>query len=170
MLMQMLREAFMPEQKGNTDNDTIPVTEETRRFKPITTQEELDRIVGRRVTNLKSRYSDYDDIKGRATSAEARATDAEERLSKAEAKLSEIEAVRVRANTIEELAACFDIPVGILETISDDELEGYAETIAPILHKHRKKAALPVVVSEGSYIPDVSMTQDPLRELLLELR
>jgi hypothetical protein len=168
--MQMLREAFMPEQKGNTDNDAIPVTEKTRRFKPITTQEELDRIVGRRVTNLKSRYSDYDDLKDRTTKAEARTSAAERRAEEAEVKLLGIEAEKARTSRISEVAKRYDIPAGILETISDDELEGYAETIAPILHEHREKAALPVVVSEGSYIPDVSMTQDPLRELLLELR
>lgn len=36
-------------------------------FKPITSQEQLDRLIGERINKVKSQFSDYDDLKSKAS-------------------------------------------------------------------------------------------------------
>lgn len=52
-------------------------------FKPITSQDELDKIIGQRLTRERARFSDYDDLKaqaGKVSEWETKATELESAL------------------------------------------------------------------------------------------
>ncbi len=52
----------MTEENGQQAENT-----ETPEFKAITSQEELDRLIGARINKVKSQYADYDDLKTKAS-------------------------------------------------------------------------------------------------------
>lgn len=73
--------------QGSEDSNSA----EASGFQAITSQEELDKIIGRRLARSEAKYSDYDDLKSKA-----------EAFDKAEAdKLSEIDKATKRAEKAE---------------------------------------------------------------------
>jgi hypothetical protein len=164
-ILTKIKEALMPKNEELIEavddeqvdvEDTDSEQEPAKTFRPITTQEELDRIIKARLARVKPGDAA---LKFKADEAEARAT-------KAEARLTEIEAERARAKHVSEVARRYDIPEDVLETIPDDRLENYAVRAAPFFQEQCVQT-LPVVVTEGSYIPPVGITPpDFLREAL----
>lgn len=66
---------------------------EDTEFKPITSQAELDKIIGERVKRTKARYADYDDLKRRVDELDSRDSELEAantRLAAAELELAEL--------------------------------------------------------------------------------
>lgn len=73
---------------GNTSGAT-PAADE---FTPITSQEDLNRIIGERVKRVESKFADYGDLKAKADKlAEIEASNQTE-AEKAQARLAELEA------------------------------------------------------------------------------
>jgi hypothetical protein len=80
-------------QDGNASGATSAADE----FKPITSQEDLNRIIGDRVKRVESKYADYEDLKAKGAQldalAEASKTEAEktaERIAQAEAEVASV--------------------------------------------------------------------------------
>lgn len=73
----------MTDQNSDTDGDNASSGDNTGADQKTFTQAELDRIVADRVSRLKTRYADYDDLKKRAATAmteqERAVADAEQR-------------------------------------------------------------------------------------------
>lgn len=88
---------------GNDDGDTGTVE-----FAPITSQDDLNRIIGDRVARVKGQFSDYDDLKAKAAkfdeyedankSEQDRLTD-EVAKARTEAEAAKAEALRYRVAT-----------------------------------------------------------------------
>jgi hypothetical protein len=73
-------------------------------FKPITSQEDLDKLIGARINKVKSQFADYDDIKTKAAefdkAQEASKTELEkaaERAAQAERERDELRLAHARA-------------------------------------------------------------------------
>lgn len=84
----------MPEgtEAGNTSGDTAAADE----FTPITSQEDLNRIVGERVKRATSKFADYKDLQAKAEKlAEIEAANQTE-AEKAQARVAELEAELAR--------------------------------------------------------------------------
>lgn len=62
----------MPDEPQNTPtNDPKPEPRPADDFKPITSQDELNRLVGERVARERAKYADYDDVKAKAEAHDA---------------------------------------------------------------------------------------------------
>lgn len=121
-----------PEQGGN------PAPEGKSEFQPITSQDELNRVIGERIARERSKYSDYDELKAKATKLdeveEKNKTElqrATERASAAEKRAAEFEAREQRAAWATEVATATGVPAEVLRGSTREEIEAHAETLKP---------------------------------------
>jgi hypothetical protein len=84
-----------------TDGNEGGQTSTAEKFAPITSQEDLDRLVGDRVKRERSKYADYDDLKVKASQldqlAEASQTETEKATSRATKAETERDDARAEA-------------------------------------------------------------------------
>jgi hypothetical protein len=169
-VLDRIKEALMPKDRETKEATEATIADDGHvedagqepagAFTPPATQEELDRIIKGRLERVKKKHGDYSDLKLKADEAEARA-------ATAEARLAEVEAERHRAGRIAEAARRHDIPEGILETVADDQVDSYAARVAPIMRGLRARTSLPVILSEGGYVPPTGTgPRDFIREAL----
>ena len=107
-------------------------TESAEAFKAPASQEELDRIVQARLDRERKRFSDYEELKAKASKLaeieEANKTEAEKAQARAEAaekRAIELEAKALRA----EVAAAKGVPVSLLTGSTQEELEAAADAL-----------------------------------------
>lgn len=101
-------------------------------FKAPESQDELDRIIQKRLDRERSRFADYDDLKAKADKLaeieEANKTEAEklaQRAEAAEAKLADAERAVLRS----EVAAEKNVPASLLTGSTKEELEASADAL-----------------------------------------
>ena len=104
---------------------------EVKEFQPITSQEDLNKIVQSRIARERSKFEDYDDLKAKAEKLaeieEANKTEAEkqaERFAEMERENSELK----RKNALAEAANTAGVPVAILAGPGEDP-EAYARAL-----------------------------------------
>jgi hypothetical protein len=66
-------------------------------FKPITSQEDLDKLIGARINKVKSQFADYDDIKTKAAEFDKAQEASKTELEKAERERDELRLAHARA-------------------------------------------------------------------------
>jgi len=85
--------------EGGTDSGETPAADE---FKPITTQDDLNKVVTDRVQRERAKYADYKDVKAKAAEFEKLQAANQTEAEKAAARVAELEAelngVRSEAN------------------------------------------------------------------------
>lgn len=71
-------------------------------FKPITSQEQLDKLIGERINKVKSQFGDYDDLKAKAAEYDKAQENAKSELQKAvdRAEAAERERDSLRIDTL----------------------------------------------------------------------
>jgi hypothetical protein len=84
------RRSLMAEE--NTDDKSG--TENTDEFKPITSQEELTKLIGERINKVKSKYADYDDVKAKAAEFDKAQEASKSELQKAADRAAQAEKER----------------------------------------------------------------------------
>lgn len=108
-------------------------------FKAITSQDELNKLIGARIGAVKNQYADYDDLKTKAAEfdklAEANKSElqkaldaakaADEKAAQAEAKATAAELVALRSDVAREK----NVPVSALTGSTKEELEKAADTL-----------------------------------------
>lgn len=116
------------EETGKTGTEEQGKTE----FKPITSQEEFEKALGKRLERERSKYADYDDIKTKAAeydkAQEAAKTEQQklaERAEAAEKRAAEFESKALRS----EVAAAKGVPAGSLSGTTKEELEKSADDL-----------------------------------------
>lgn len=122
----------------NTESHEEP--QETPGFAPITSQEELDRIIGNRLAREREKYADYGELKEQAGKfAEAQETHKAE-LDAVQAELDEArntikgyEAAKEAAETRDRVAREFGIPATVLRGSTEEELTAHAEGLKELL-------------------------------------
>ena len=87
-----------------TDNvDTQAASADRHAFTPITTQEDLDKVIGARLAREREKFADYDDLKAAAS-----------KLAEAEARLSQIDAQAALDKIRNDVAQEVGVPADLL--------------------------------------------------------
>lgn len=154
----------MSEETGST---TEQVQENQDGFSPITTQEELNKIVGNRVMREREKYKDYEQFKSAAEELakikEANKSDLEKansRAEKAEKELNDLKHEKQVNQWVREVAKETGIPESALRGQTKEELLAHAEAL-----KQAFKSSNAYVGSDGKR-PETSAEQgDPIRKL-----
>lgn len=125
---------------NSTISNAPQATAEESEFKPITSQEELDKIIGERLGRERSkhakdieRFSDYDDLQAKVVESSTQTQTLEEQISlltkrieESEAREQEAQARALRA----EISASKGVPVDLLPTSgTKEDLEKAAEAL-----------------------------------------
>ncbi len=141
--------------EGNTDVSG----ENTDGFKPVTSQEDLDRIIENRLVRERKKFADYDQLKEQASKVDT----LQAKLDKAEAKVSEFK----ERDRIEEwkhdVAKETGVPVSVLRGSTLDDIKAHAESLKEVISS---RPVAPVVPDQGDQpSSSVSSGQRFVREL-----
>lgn len=130
-------------------------------FNPITSQEDLDRIIQKRLDRERSKFSDYDDLKAAA----GKAADLEAINADLTAKVQGFEARDARAAVVAKVAKDKGVNVGLLARMAGDSEEDLSVSADAI--KDALKVTGPVVSTAGKSPdqPSSSPSQDLVRDL-----
>lgn len=119
-------------------------------FKPITTQEQLNKLIGGRIEAVKAKFADYDDIKAKASEfdnlAEANKTELQKALDRAaaaEQKAAEFEAKEQRTKWAEEIVKDSEVPAAVLRGSTREELEEHFTALSALVKPSQKRIATP---------------------------
>lgn len=123
-------------------------------FTPITTQEDLDKVIGARLAREREKYADYDDLKAAAS-----------KLADAEARLAQIDAQAALDKIRDDVAKEAGVPVELLRGSNKDELAAHASAIAEVL---KARPSVPVIPTQGA-TPGVSEADSARRAFAQKL-
>lgn len=103
-----------------------------KEFAAITSQEQLDKIVGARVGRERAKYSDYDDLKAKAAkldeAEQAKKSEIQKAIERAEAAEKRAEAAEL-GGLRAEVARSKGVPVGSVLGVSKEEMEASADEL-----------------------------------------
>lgn len=135
---------------GDT-TDTTATTTDTKAFEPITSQDDLNKIIQKRVERERAGFADYAELKAKAEKFDeidaANKTEAQiatEKLAAAEQRAKELELKATRA----EVAAAKGVPADLLTGSTQAELESAADAL--IAFRGEKVAARLTIPGEGN--------------------
>lgn len=101
-------------------------------FKAPESQEELDRIIQKRIERERSRFSDYDDLKAKASQMDEIEESKKSEIEKATARATELEAQLADAQLSvlrSDVAAAKGVPSNLLTGSTQEELEAAADAL-----------------------------------------
>lgn len=137
--------------KGNSDDDS---NNDDKGFKPITSQEELDRIVQKRLDREKAKYADYDDL----TTKVADLTKANEKLTQDLAAAQQARAEAERGALVARVAESKNVPAKYLEGDTEEELLASADEFLAVLEARGPKKGHNPHTGTGKETPPESST------------
>ena len=123
-------------------------------FTPITTQEDLDKVIGARLAREREKYADYDDLKAAAS-----------KLADAEARLAQIDAKAALDKIRDDVAKQAGVPADLLRGSTKDELTEHASALAEVL---QARPSVPVIPTQGA-TPGVSDAESARRAFAQKL-
>ena len=147
----------------NTDTTEATATEaadnqatsaDRHTFTPITTQEELDKVIGARLAREREKFADYDDLKAAAS-----------KLADAEARIAQIDAQAALDKIRNDVAQEAGVPADLLRGSTKDELAAHASALAEAL---KARPSVPVIPTQGA-TPSVSDADSARRAFAQEL-
>lgn len=123
-------------------------------FQPITSQEQLNKLIGGRIEAVKQKFADYDDLKSKASeydkAQEAAKTElqkATERAEKAESRVAEFEQREQLAKWADEAATEIGVTASVLRGSTKEELLKHARLIKELTQQAppapRRRSATP---------------------------
>ena len=134
--------------------DTQATSTDRHTFTPITTQEDLDKVIGARLAREREKYGDYDDLKAAAS-----------KLADAEARLAQIDAQAALDKIRNDVAKEAGVPADLLRGSTKDELAAHASALAEAL---KARPSVPVIPTQGA-TPSVSDADSARRAFAQEL-
>lgn len=138
-----------------TDNvDTQAASDDRHAFTPITSQEDLDKVIGARLAREREKFADYDDLKAAAS-----------KLADAEARLAQIDAQAALDKIRNDVAKEVGVPADLLRGSTKDELAAHASALAEAL---KARPSVPVIPTQGA-TPSVSDADSARRAFAQEL-
>lgn len=137
------------------ENTPAPEGEQEKQaeFKPITSQEELNRLIGDRIGKVKSQYADYDDLKAKASKFDEVEEKNKTELQKAQERA---EAAERRATEFEHSALVSRIAVEegvipeVLKGSTEEELRNSAARVKEWRDGNKKTPPAPKSLKSGS--------------------
>lgn len=146
----------MPEEEtaGNGEQQEQGKAEEAPEFKAITSQAELDRVIGTRLERERAKYADYDDLKARVTAAdEAGKTEAEkaaERIKAAEDRAAAAESTALRFRIANEYKLSQEDAMALEHVASEDGMKAVAERLRASVEAQRPTPPKSKSLASGS--------------------
>ena len=134
--------------------DTQATSTDRHAFTPITSQEDLDKVIGARLAREREKFADYDDLKAAAS-----------KLAEAEARLSQIDAQAALDKIRNDVAKEAGVPADLLRGSTKDELAAHASALAEAL---KARPSVPVIPTQGA-TPSVSDADSARRAFAQEL-
>ena len=141
--------------KNTNAASTEAATEEntgSEEFTPITSQADLDRIVGARLAREKQKYADYETLREKAAKAEKDAAE----LAQARVKIADYEAKAQHSAWVREAALEYEVPENLLRGDTLEDLKAHAASLQAALNKAAPK--IPVLPDQGK-APDSSLSE-----------
>lgn len=136
-------------------------------FQAPATQEELDRIIGERLSRERSKFSDYDDLKTKAAKLaqledadKTEAQKAADALAAAQQRVKELEGSQL-ASTV---AAAKGVPASLITGSTKEELERSADEL--LAWRGEKAASKPVVRKVGESPTKTNDKNGPMRDFV----
>lgn len=131
-------------------------TAETSDFKPITSQEELNRLLGERIGRERAKYADYEDLKAKAAKydevEEKSKTETQKALERAEK--AERERDELKLSTLKQQAAIeAGLPVHLASRLvgtNPEELAADAKALAESFAPPKPTGPKPTTAQSGS--------------------
>lgn len=142
------------EESTTEATDTKAAAGDRHTFTPITTQEDLDKVIGARLAREREKYADYDDLKAAAS-----------KLADAEARLAQIDAKAALDKIRNDVAQEAGVPADLLRGATKDELAAHAAALAEAL---KERPSVPVIPTQGA-TPSVSAAESARRAFAHEL-
>lgn len=139
-----------PTEGGNTPSDPTPGAGDA--FKPITSQTDLDRIIGERVRRVESKYADYADLKVQAATAADAQRMAEEKSKEVETVLAEVPA---------KVAETLRAHLIAVHKISDDDAQLFLTATEPDLLLKQVQRLSERSPNAGTYVSREGTTPTP---------
>ena len=146
----------MPEEEnaGNGGQEEQAKGAEAAEFKAITSQAELDKLLGDRLARERAKYADYDDLKAKATAAdEANKTEAEkaaERIKAAEARAAAAESTALNYRIAQEYQLSQADAMALEHIPSEDGKKAVAERLRASVEAQRPTPPKPKSLTSGS--------------------
>lgn len=122
-------------------------------FKPITSQEELDKLIGARIGKVKSQFADYDALKEKASKFDEAEQASKSEIERAQERIKELEA---KASTAERsalqqrIAAEEGVIPEVLHGSTEEEMRAAAQRIKEWRDNGKKSAPDPKSLKSGS--------------------
>ena len=122
-------------------------------FKPITSQDDLNRIIGERIGKVKAQYADYDALKEKASkfdqAEEASKTELQKERERAEA--AERRASQAERSALQQrIAAEEGVIPEVLHGDTEEEMRAAAKKVIEWRDSGKKKAPPPKTLKSGS--------------------
>jgi len=137
-------------------------------FTPITSQDDLNRIIGERVARVKSQYADYEDLKTKASAfdeaEQARLSDLDKAIKRAEKAEKESQALKFNQLRFE-VASDKSVPANLLSGSTKAELEASADALIEFAGAQTKARAPMPNPTQGRNAPH-ALNGDGLEEML----
>lgn len=128
-------------------------------FKPITSQEDLDRAVGQRLARERAKFADYEDLKTKAAKFDEAETANKTELQKAQdaAKAADERAAKAEQAALRaDVAAAKGVPANALTGSSREEMEKSADELIAWRGTQQKATPSTSALKSGSAAADSS--------------
>lgn len=147
--------------------------EAKREFKPIESQEALDKLISERVSRERKKYADYEDLKAKAAQFDELEEANKTELEKAQEKIAQLEAEKEANAKKAELAEMrakvakeTGIPEALIKGSTEEEMQEFATSIAA--YAKAQKPAAPALNEAGKHVTG-EMPGDAKRQMLKQL-
>ncbi len=138
----------MPEENNDQGQQ-----EQAQTFAPITSQEDLNRVIGDRINSVKARFADYDDIKAKAARLDEIEQASKTELEKAQERIAELEGTvsqAQRAALVTRIASEEGVIPEVLHGDTEEEMRAAAARVKEWAAGSRKAPPPPKGLASGS--------------------
>lgn len=153
--------------------ETTQESQEAKQFKPIESQEALDKLIAERVSRERKKYADYEALKEKAAKLDEIEQANKSELEKAQEKIAQLEQAAEDAKKAKELADIraevakeTGIPEALIKGTTQEEMTEFAQSVAQFAKA--QKPAAPVLDEAGKHVVG-EMPMDAKRRMLKEL-
>ena len=127
--------------------------EQAPSFTPITSQEDLNRVIGERINSVKAKFADYDDLKAKASRLDEIEQASKSELEKAQERIAELEgsvSQAQRAALVTRIASEEGVIPEVLHGDTEEEMRAAAARIKEWAGASRSAPPAPRSLKSGS--------------------
>ncbi len=149
-------------------SNSLNGTEEGQEGKTFT-QDEVDRLIGERLSRERGKYADYADLKAKAEkydeaqeAAKSELEKARDAAEKAEAELEAMKADAAHRGLVDKVSSETGIPGNLLHGDSEEELRASAEALSAFVESRKPQ---PPLDKGGAPTPSGAVTRDSIEKI-----